>query len=121
MMTHDEETAIDKLNNAIYGNGRDGLIERTVRIEDGLTNLKESTEKATVESKEFRIVITKELDEIKGLIVTHNTDKSIHTFLGLTLKKDILIGSLLVFLVIHSLIPPNFSIWKVVEKIVSLL
>lgn len=115
-----EQTTLEKLSNAIYGNGRDGLIERTVRIEDGLVHLEEETRKATLELKDFRVVITKELGEIKSLIIIHNIDKDLHTFQGLVFKKTVLIIILLAFIFLHSLIPSNINLWEIVKKIAGI-
>lgn len=133
-MTHDEQTILENLNDAIYGNGRDGLIERTVRIEDATTQLKEASiqsvedrkqiavdiKNASKESKDFRVVITKELGEIKSLIVVHNVNKDLHSFEGLVFKKHILTIILLAFVFLHSLIPDSINLWDILKKIIGI-
>lgn len=127
-----------KLVDVVYGNGHDGLLQRTVRIEETAHQLvegqarnaaerkeeaalaKEAADESMNESKEFRITISKAVDEIKALVIDHHKDTKLHTPEGLLLRKNVLLYIMLAFLVIHTLLPHDINVWNLITKFFGL-
>jgi hypothetical protein len=107
-------SATDKITSAIYD--RDGLAERTLKIEQAALRLKEEAEAV----KEFRAHTTAVLDSIKDSVNSHHCDKSLHSFGGLVLHKNVLTVILVIFLILHSLIPPDLSLFDLIRKLAGL-
>lgn len=122
-----------KLNDAIFGNGMEGLKARTVRIEEKLDNyledqkeFKKDTTDTLGDISEAISSINKELsklsEEIAGLaksVQKHIDDKTSHTLVGLirnTSRNDIILFiviSVLFWVLLHAIIPTDLDIWSV--------
>ncbi len=119
-----------KLVDMVYGNGQDGLFERVIRIEDASIQAQkeavkaaEAAKEAVVEAKQtrtesgsYRVTVTEKLDAIQIAVTEHHADKDLHSPKGILLRRNVIMYFMLAFLILHSLIPPNFSVWKAIEK-----
>jgi hypothetical protein len=110
--------ATKKITDAVYD--PDGLIVRTARLEDAAQQIKEKADKVDAATDAFRVHTTAVLDEIKTLVTSHHTDKDLHSFKGIVFHRDILGGLLLVFIIVHSLIPSGVSLWEILKKLAGL-
>jgi len=106
--------ATAKITSAISDRG--GLMERAALLEETAKQLREEADAV----KAFRQHTSDILDRIEKSVEAHHTDKGLHTFIGLVGKKDILTLILVIFLVLHSLIPPNVSAWELIRKVAGL-
>lgn len=103
-----------KLHNAIFGNGKEGLLNRTTRIENKL----DSVAASTGDISEIKSTV----NEIKDLLEDHVKDKSIHTLGGMlraipTKQIVFVIGTAVLFWIfLHSIIPDSVVFWDLISK-----
>jgi hypothetical protein len=110
--------ATDKITTILYD--KDGLVVRTARIEDAALQTAAELKRAAEEDRVFREHTTEMLDKIAASVEAHHNDKTMHTFLGIVGKRDVLTLILVVFLLVHSLIPPDINVFELVKKLVGL-
>jgi len=108
------ENATQKITAALYE--RDGLVERTLKIEEAAKRLKEEADAV----KDFRTHTTEVLDRIEKSVETHHADKELHTVKGLCLKLPIIGGLFLFVAFVHTIIPPTLNLWDLVSKLLGL-
>lgn len=103
-----------KLQEAIFGNGKEGLLNRTTRIENKLDNVAVSVEDISE--------IKNTVNEIKDLLEDHVKDKSIHTLGGMlraipTKQLIFAVGTAVLFWIfLHSIIPDSVVFWDLISK-----
>ena len=112
--------AKDRILSAIYD--RDGLAERTLKIEQAAIRTKEVADTMLgfqTHTTEVIDKIEESTEAIKDSVEAHHKDKSLHTFWGLFLKKEIIIVILLAFIILHELIPPGINLWELLRKLIG--
>lgn len=96
---------MSRMESKLFGNGTEGLLAATTRIDERLDRLEETVDK-----------LAKSVSELKDTVAAHVKDNC-HTPQGLLLKKDVLFAIIGIFLVIHSLIPADVNIWEFIRKL----
>lgn len=121
---------LSTLNRILLGNGQSGLQERLIHSEEvqkqlienqtinvkAISDLNETIKNTNVMLKESTDNLTKSIVELQEIIKDHIKDKSVHSFTGLFLKKDIIIYVALAFLILHSFIPQELNLWNIISK-----
>lgn len=109
----------------VAGNGREGIIERTVRIEE---NIKDNSEniKGLKESLDVLVKGVNEtnraIGELNRSVCDHIDDKLIHSIPGLIRGASgkiiigLLIAGLIFNLLVQAIVPHNISVWDVLSK-----
>ena len=108
------EDATAKITAVIYDQG--GLVERTIKMEQAAERLQKEADAVA----EFRVHTSATLDRIETAVASHHSDTNLHSFVGLVLKRNILGGILLAFIIVHSLIPSGVSLWEILKKLAGL-
>jgi hypothetical protein len=105
--------SIIKIDKSLFGNGQPGAMERITRIEENIEDLAKTTQESREYTSQAIDKLTLQISELKDIVKKHHEDKSLHTFLGLTLRKEIVIWSLVGFTALHSLVSllPDISVF----------
>lgn len=99
---------LTKLNNAIYGNGQVGVIERLTRMEETVEKLVGATE-----------INTKNIGELTKSFEAHINTNSKHSLKDMILNKETLTIIILSFVALHSFLPENLTVWSLVSKLLG--
>lgn len=115
--------AVEKTNKILMGNGQPGLYERTLQIENSIVDLEEAHKELAERHKEVLDGIeclAKSIGELKDSVELHHADKAQHTALGMVQKKEVVLLIVVGFILLHSIIPPDISLWSIVSKLLGL-
>lgn len=102
------EASLSEVRRMLVGNGQAGLLERQARTEENLDEAAKNIKSVS----EYYKGMGKGLKESE----LHAKDKEKHTVRGLFLKRDVLLAVLVVFMLLHSVIPTEITIWSLVSR-----
>lgn len=114
-----------KLHNAIFGNGREGIVGRTTRIEGKVDSMKERVESVmeTVSDTNTSVGQLKaSIDSLKDMMEDHLRDETKHSAGGMiraipTKQLVFIAGTMvLVWIFLHSVIPDSVVFWDIISK-----
>lgn len=103
------------LNKMLMGNGQPGIVERTARIEETLENVCEMLG----HSKQILFETNKALSSLTDLVKEHHANDEVHSP-KMFLKKEHLAAAVLMFVLLHSILPPDLNVFDLIRKFVGL-
>lgn len=113
---------VAQLDETINGNGRAGIKETVIRLEDGQTQLLDEAK-----GREEKLdKLLSEMGELKSLVKEHLEDKYIHSLPGLIriAPYKFLLWLIAISVVMHTIIetftPPNMDFWEVIRHFIGL-
>jgi hypothetical protein len=109
------QTTTEHLEKILLGNGQPGVLDRLVRIEETVAKNAENSKENTENINK----LSKSVSELKESMESHHNNKDLHTY-RVFLRKDIITYVIIGLLVLHSLLPANFSVWTAISKFLGI-
>lgn len=106
---------VDRIDDEIFGNGQPGMADMVIRIDERQKTMDEKIDKLceTVNTLNETVCATK-------AAVDAHVSSSLHTAKGLLWNKDVALWLIAGFLILHSILPPDFTLWDLFKSLFGL-
>lgn len=113
----------DHLDKKLFGNGQPGLVEQTTRNQEQVYELGDKLDSVIDSLNKISCdvaALTKSVADLKTVVETHINDP-IHTPKGQFMKhtKQIAILFMIGFVILHTFLPAEFTIWELLKKLLG--
>lgn len=108
--------SVEKLAAMIY-DPENGLFAQTIKLQGAVDKLQDEVCDLTKHNKETCSTVKEAVSNVAASIAQHIADQKVHSAKGLLLRRDVATVVILAFLVMHSLVPQDFSVFDAVRKV----
>jgi len=100
----------------MVGNGVPSMVDRMARVEENLERIAILFTETATKSNEDLAQLHKSIEELTDVVSAHVKDEKKHEPISMMMRKDVILYGILIFMVLHTVIPENINLWTVLSK-----